>query len=165
MALPEESSGLFEKAGFDVHYCGIGKINAAHKTTELILSGRYRHILNLGTAGSLRLPMNTVVQISILFQRDRLHSPKLPSHTLKMEIPLASCGTGDCVEPHKDSAPFEMMDMEAYAIAQVCSHYKIPFSGFKYITDSSQGDVLSDWKKNLAKASQALLKVYQEVVL
>ena len=29
MALPSESKGLFEQAGIDVHYSGIGKVNAA----------------------------------------------------------------------------------------------------------------------------------------
>ncbi|MBP8027673.1 MAG: 5'-nucleosidase, partial [Acinetobacter sp.] len=36
MALPNESKGLFEQAGIDVHYSGIGKVNAAFKAFEVI---------------------------------------------------------------------------------------------------------------------------------
>ena len=36
MALPNESKGLFEQAGVEVHYSGIGKINAAFKAFEVI---------------------------------------------------------------------------------------------------------------------------------
>ncbi len=36
MALPNESKGLFEQAGIEVHYSGIGKINAAFKAFEVI---------------------------------------------------------------------------------------------------------------------------------
>ena len=36
MALPNESKGLFEQAGIQVHYSGIGKINAAFKAFEVI---------------------------------------------------------------------------------------------------------------------------------
>ena len=35
MALPNESKGLFEQAGIEVHYSGIGKINAALKRLKL----------------------------------------------------------------------------------------------------------------------------------
>ena len=31
MALPNESKGLFEQVGIEVHYSGIGKVNAAFK--------------------------------------------------------------------------------------------------------------------------------------
>ena len=34
MALPNESKGLFEQAGIEVHYSGIGKVNAAYKAFE-----------------------------------------------------------------------------------------------------------------------------------
>ena len=36
MALPSESKGLFEQAGIQVHYSGIGKVNAAFKAYEVI---------------------------------------------------------------------------------------------------------------------------------
>lgn len=34
MALPNESKDLFEQAGIQVHYSGIGKVNAAFKALK-----------------------------------------------------------------------------------------------------------------------------------
>lgn len=52
MALPNESKGLFEQAGIEVHYSGIGKVNAAYKAFEVIQKTGCKTLINLGTAGS-----------------------------------------------------------------------------------------------------------------
>ena len=52
MALPSESKGLFEQAGIQVHYSGIGKVNAAFKAYEVIQRTGCKILFNLGTAGS-----------------------------------------------------------------------------------------------------------------
>ncbi len=53
MALPNESKGLFEAEGIQVHYSGIGKVNAAFKAFEVIQKTGCRTLLNLGTRGQL----------------------------------------------------------------------------------------------------------------
>ena len=55
MALPNESKGLFEQAGIEVHYSGIGKINAAFKAFEVNQKTGCKTLCNLGTAGSSSL--------------------------------------------------------------------------------------------------------------
>ena len=68
------------------------------------------------------------------------------------------CGTGD---NFVDGVPMEsyifggewkcdVVDMEAYALAKVCYHYKVPFISFKYITDNANETSPKDWKDNLA---------------
>ena len=52
MALPSESKGLFEAEGIEVHYSGIGKVNAAFKAFEVIQTTGCKTLINLGTAGS-----------------------------------------------------------------------------------------------------------------
>ena len=52
-ALESEFYSELESYG-PVFYTGIGKINAARLTTELILDKRPEYILNVGTAGCLR---------------------------------------------------------------------------------------------------------------
>ena len=47
-----------------------------------------------------------------------------------------------------------MADMEAYAIAKVCLHYKVPFRCFKYISDDGNAN---DWEKNVAKGQELML--------
>ena len=41
--------------------------------------------------------------------------------------------------------------MEAYALAKVCNHYKVPFISFKYITDNANEYSVGDWNDNLGK--------------
>ena len=49
MALKQESQGLFENAGFQVHYTGVGKINATIKATELALQKKPKYTRSLVT--------------------------------------------------------------------------------------------------------------------
>ncbi len=62
VALPMETQGLFEQKNIPVHYCGIGKVNAAFKTAEVIFKTGCKHILNLGTAGSHRFPTHATIE-------------------------------------------------------------------------------------------------------
>ena len=57
MALPQESRGLLERAGADLLYTGVGKVNAAaalaRRLAEMRCTGAAQPlVVNLGTAGS-----------------------------------------------------------------------------------------------------------------
>ncbi|PIS11441.1 MAG: 5'-nucleosidase [Bdellovibrio sp. CG10_big_fil_rev_8_21_14_0_10_47_8] len=177
MALPMETQGLFEH--LPVHYCGIGKINAAHKTTEVILKTNCRHILNLGTAGSHRFHTHSLVECSSLVQRDMDLSPlgfplgdtpmdevkgKISLPRLCQDLPHGTCGTGDRFEVGPPQLDCDMVDMEAYAIAKVCQKMKVNFSGFKYITDGSDHQAHEDWYKNLKPGAERLLQLFESLV-
>ena len=75
MALPNESKGLFEQAGIDVHYSGIGKVNAAFKAFEVIQKTGCKTLLNLGTAGSSYFDAHALVEVMTFVQRDMDVSP------------------------------------------------------------------------------------------
>ncbi len=75
MALPSESKGLFEQAGIQVHYSGIGKVNAAFKAFEVIQKTGCKTLLNLGTAGSSHFDAHALVEVSQFVQRDMDVSP------------------------------------------------------------------------------------------
>lgn len=64
MALPNESKGLFEQAGIEVHYSGIGKVNAAYKAFEVIQKTGCKTLINLGTAGSTYFDKHELVEVS-----------------------------------------------------------------------------------------------------
>ncbi len=188
MALPSESQKLFEKEGIPVNYTGLGKVNAAFHTTRCLLlppeeGAKLRNIkqvLNLGTAGSDSLSMGQIVECVEFVQRDMNLTPlgvplgktpldKTPARLKSQSIsnyPSVICGTGDSVEVSRTDGElnYEVMDMEAFAIAKVCYHLNIPFYSFKYITDGSNKSTLDDWNKNLRSASEALLKVYLQAV-
>ena len=75
MALPNESKGLFEQAGIEVHYSGIGKVNAAYKAFEVIQKTGCKILINLGTAGSTYFDKHELVEVSQFVQRDMDVSP------------------------------------------------------------------------------------------
>ena len=75
MALANESKGLFESAGIDVHYSGIGKVNAAFKAYEVIQKTGCKTLLNLGTAGSSHFDAHALVEVTQFVQRDMDVSP------------------------------------------------------------------------------------------
>lgn len=178
MALPAESQGLFEKAAIQVHYCGIGKVNAAWKTTELILKNPGRGVLNLGTAGSSRFKTHDLVECSAFVQRDMDIRPlNMPLGETPMDdIPgriegtqlfpsqaHGVCGTGDRFEVGPPELPCDLVDMESYAMAKVCKRYGVSFVSIKYITDGSDHNAHKDWQLNLQKGAEALLNFYQRL--
>lgn len=178
MALPMESQGLFEKEKIKVHYCGIGKVNAAHKTMEMILSHKYKLILNLGTAGSHKFSTHSLIECTGFVQRDMDLSPIgtqrgiTPMDDIPGPITIdrisslenhGVCGTGDTFEVGPPKVACDLVDMEAYAIAKICKKMKIPFHSFKYITDGSDHSSHNDWFENLKPASKALLDLYLKI--
>lgn len=175
VALPIETQGLFEKAGVHVHYCGIGKINAAIKATEVVLKTGCTHILNLGTAGSPKFPTHSLIECKSFVQRDMDLSPlgfprgqtpmdEIPGsievETL-FDLPSGICGTGDRFEVGPPELHCELVDMEAYAIAKVCKKLGVKFTALKYITDGSDDNAHKDWFENLKPASQKIFEYYE----
>ena len=178
MALPSESQGLFEQAPVNLHYCGIGKVNAAHKTTEVILTQKPALILNLGSAGSKHFATHALVECESFVQRDMDISPlgfkigetpmdelgyELSVPTYFSELPKGVCGTGDSFEVGPGKMPYHLVDMEAYAMAKICRRYGVPFISLKYITDGADDSAHQDWYENLKPASQKLFSYYQIV--
>src|SRR5262245_51149195 len=75
MALHAESAGVFDAAGVDVLYTGVGKVNAAIALTRRLarLRGEGRGlplVVNFGTAGSARIPARTLVACRKFVDRD-----------------------------------------------------------------------------------------------
>ena len=165
MALPEESQNRFENAQIEVHYSGIGAVKAAYLTHKLILERKPSRIVNLGTAGSFKFKQAELVECSSFVQRfpTNLTIPgfaKITASEFLTNFPKAVCGSGDFIQS-EPGASFDIMDMEAYAIAYVCAKLNVSFHSIKYVTDSSNENTYKDWKKNLNSASAALLEVYK----
>ena len=58
-----------------IHYTGVGKINASIKTVEIIKDYSPTQIINYGTAGSLNKKLKGLVEVHQFFQRDMDASP------------------------------------------------------------------------------------------
>ena len=179
MALPNESKGLFEAAGIDVHYSGIGKVNAAFKAFEVIQKTGCKRLLNLGTAGSSYFDAHELVEVTTFVQRDMDVSP------LGFEVGLTPmddcypaaialtprfshlrqgiCGTGDSFETGTPKVPCNLVDMEGYALAKVCKKLNVEFISVKYISDGANDTAHLDWEENLLLGAQKLLALYKSI--
>jgi len=184
VALREESAGVFEAAGIPVLYCGVGKVNAAsalaRALTRYALQGRAMPlVMNFGSAGSRRYPTGTVVECHEFVQRDMDVSglgfalgvtpyDEAPSclrfEPLFTRLPSAVCGSGDSFATSVTGMDCEVVDMEAYALAKVCWYEKAPFACVKYVSDGADHAAAEDWQRNLHKAADEFLRLYQDAV-
>ena len=169
-ALEVETQGQLD--GWNVLYTGVGKVNATYHMTKGIVDGithgkRPRMVINYGTAGSRKIKKKTLVDCTKFIQRDmdvtglgfmRGETPFEKDIPLMIESdcsfnPIgrnATCGTGDNFAEDKSQYYGEVVDMEAYGLAKVCHHFKVPFISFKYITDGADEQAHEDWEANLS---------------
>ena len=168
-ALEQETVGQLED--WNILYTGVGKVNATYKLTERLTDynwARPKLVINYGTAGSRELPVGELVDCTKFIQRDMdctgfgILRGQTPFEDTEIVLNFNSefnpigkhytCGTGDNFvdKIENEIVMIDVFDMEAYALARVCSHYDVPFISFKYITDNTNEHSVGDWKDNLA---------------
>lgn len=69
--------------------------------------------------------------------------------------PEAICGTGDSFEMTLSDSPYNIVDMEAYALALVAMKENIPFLCLKYISDGADQDAAKDWMVQVHRTATA----------
>jgi len=184
MALEIEAQGLFRARGADVLFTGIGKVNAAYQLTRRLgverALGNKPLVVNLGTAGSRHFKRGSVVACRRFVQRDMDvtglgfalgHTPFEDHVPAELEfpeyfpdLPHALCGSGDRFEAHAEALLWEVIDMEAYALAKVCFLEGLPFASAKYITDGADGSAGVDWHASLPVAAREFVRLYEELL-
>jgi adenosylhomocysteine nucleosidase len=82
-------------------------------------------------------------------------------------FPIGTCGTGDSFAVDEDfgNGAYDVVDMEAYALALICKEQSIPFVCLKYISDGADGRADEDWSEALKTTSHALKTALEEHVL
>ena len=156
-ALSEEVHGLDES----VLITGVGKINAT-KTLERELSKQLPDlVVNYGTAGKTTesLSVGDLHEVGKFVQRDMMvtelgfkeyETPFDATYIIENGRSDLTCGTGDSFWTPKNKKNFEIVDMEAYALAKVCQDHGVEFRCFKFISDGGDPD---EWKENVSKGS------------
>jgi len=185
MALPQESRGLMERAGAQVLYTGVGKVNAAaamaRRLAELRCAGTPASlVINLGTAGSRTLAPHTLVGCHRFGQRDMdvsglgfppgvtpfddapavLEFPIVFHH-----LPHKLCTSGDSFVTHLHAVESDVVDMEAFAIAKPCRAEGVAFACAKYITDGADSDSAAHWEAALDAAAHSFAALYSSLAV
>ena len=69
----------------------------------------------------------------------------------------AACGSGDDFCLSYDAAQFQVVDMEAYALAKVCHMEGVPFASVKFISDGAKDESsASEWHEGAHTAGESL---------
>ena len=182
MALEVEAQGRFERENVPVLFTGIGKVNATHRLTRRLAEearqGRQPLVVNFGTAGSRRFATGAVVACRRFVQRDMdvtglgfaPHQTPFEDVPLELEFPEVfpalehgACGSGDRFEANERDPSFDVVDMEAYALAKVCFLENVPFACAKFVTDGADGSAASDWQANLPRAAEAFVRLFRDL--
>ena len=168
IALEEELPGALPH-GFKKLVTGVGKVNASIALTTALCynnSNRYSKVINYGSAGGSAALKGQLVGVSAVIERDMDCTPLglplyvSPGDEEQMIIcqtkhdSLFVCGTGDSFSvPHIN---YQVVEMEAYALAKVCQKFDTPFDCYKYISDSDADgeDQGAEWSANVHKGAE-----------
>lgn len=138
-----------------------GKVNAAMATQWLIDNFGPTGIINVGTAGGNpnKVEKGKIYTIGKVIDRD-WKTPNIiyPEIIINNKRGLKSCYTGDSFVIEWNDK-YDIVDMEAYAIAKVCKQEEnnIPFKCYKYISDTGNNE---EWYESLEKCNKAFNKMF-----
>lgn len=174
LALAAEAAEVF--AGCNTLITGIGKVNAAYELTKAIRDKKPAMIVNLGSAGSNVFRKGQVICCTQFVQRDMdvrglgyaLYEtplsgmPVVLEYGMKMDqLPAGICGSGDSFEMGHQATIYDVVDMEAYALALIAMKENIPFLCLKYISDGADDQAADDWHVEVHNAAVAFGKILQ----
>lgn len=171
-ALESEAAEVFKS--HNTLITGIGKVNAAYELAKAIQKKRPSIIVNLGSAGSSCFQKGEVICCTKFVQRDMdvrglgfaqyetplSNLPPILEYGLLMDnLNEGICGTGDNFEMGHCSDAYNVVDMEAYALAMIAMKENIPFLCLKYISDGADDNAAEDWTVQVHKAAIAYGKI------
>ena len=161
-AIDDELDKARAPDGVEVIYTGVGKVNAASAATLALLVLRPSLVVNYGTAGRINESLSGLLEVSNVIQRDMMAMPLAPRGRVPYSPELdrlssgqtgVVCGTGDSfvttADPWLIENKVDIVDMELFAIAQVCQRHSLPWRAFKFITDDANDLAHQDWVANV----------------
>jgi adenosylhomocysteine nucleosidase len=147
-----------------VFYTGVGKVNSAIKSTEVLkdLNPSETIVLNYGSAGGHETMVGKLFKCKTFVQNDMDARPfadktitPFDNSLFMGKIDFNGLGYHTCYTQDKfESNPDSIYDMESYSIAKVCKMYGFDFTSYKFVSDSGNSD---DWEINHNKGIQLFL--------
>jgi adenosylhomocysteine nucleosidase len=175
-AIADELDKARAPAGVEVIYTGVGKINAASAATLALLALRPALVINYGTAGRINESLSGLLEVSEVIQRDMMAMPLAPRGCTPFSPELdrlisgqagVVCGTGDSFvttsDPWLVENEIDIVDMELFAVAQVCQSHELPWRAFKFITDDANDLAHQDWTANVCDGESLFWDVLERI--
>lgn len=167
-ALPIEADNVS-----NIFYSGLGKINAAMKSVEIIKSYQPKKIINYGSCGAINRNLKGIIKINKFTQHDIDCTPLgfergVTPYDDIQDIILNegegfSCASGDYFVSDGNTISADVVDMEAYAIAKSCKIHNVEFDCFKYISDNADNDAPDNWKDNCSKGFKLFVELLKDI--
>jgi len=171
VALESELSRQPMPDGVQLIHSGVGKINAALAAHEAVERHRPTLVVNYGTAGAVHAGAHGLLTVGRVIQRDMDAEPlaprgvtpfaSVPSEIVAPE-PGVCCATGDSFVRAPDAwlraQGVDVVDMELFAIAEVCRRAGVPWWGCKFVTDSADEAAGDDWSTRVGNGESLFLQ-------
>ena len=164
----------FEIQGVDITFLrvGMGKVLAAFNLTKALCNDSYDLVLNVGTAGTLNHKVGDIFVCHRFVDRD-LEKIVLPHVCSDISFPektdldcvdkyenVGVSNTGDSFVTEVGDFTGDVIDMEAFAQAQVCKLMDVNFVAVKYVTDIIGQNSREVWLDKLRDAREALKEFF-----
>lgn len=165
----------------DVHFIGMGKLNAFEATMRALVQGEYECVINVGTCGSFSHPFGSTLYPEAALQGDVYIDPEGLFFT-----PAEHLGTGDegCTIVSSDNfigddtpkrqrtllEPYDCMDMEAYAVVRAVRLHS-SLHGVdeptiylaKIVSDGCDGSV-GDWESRIIQLRPTVRAAVEQII-
>jgi adenosylhomocysteine nucleosidase len=181
-ALPSELPEMLPER---VLFTGVGKINATHVLTRYLVNHpEIKTVINYGTAGGAHnVKKGALIKCTTFLQGDMdcggLAEPGITfgddpivSAVIQFGTEGSICRTQDQFIESLDGLDlfqhlvnnnkFNVVDMEAYALAKVCTHLHVDFHCYKYVSDDANENANTDWQENISKGEPLFYDVLRE---
>ena len=159
---------------------GMGKVNAAMKTMRAICEYKPDMVINFGSAGTLNHNVGDIIVCNRFIDRDLqkvtlngvvseiVFGTDEARHVLteqrlneRAKVLWGTCNTGDSFITSGADIEGDVIDMESYAMADVCREMGIPFVSVKYVTDVVGQNSVESWQEKLADARKGLSEFFK----
>lgn len=150
---------------------GMGKQNARRTITSYFENYHPESVLNIGTAGRL----NEKLEIGRVYAICRLHceysdeviSLHIDEHFARMpQAVLLTADKAVLSERRRtmlhEKYAADLVDMEAYVIAEAAARHNIPFSSIKIVSDAANAGTAIEFMKNYRSYAEKLAAVVCE---
>ena len=151
---------------------GMGKVNAAMNTMRAICEYHPDMVISFGTAGTINHKVGDIIVCNRFIDRD-LRKVTIDGVISEIEFEKFSnfsnsiwgtCNTGDSFITQGADIEGDVIDMEAFAEAEVCRKMGIPFVSVKYVTDVVGQNSVKDWYDKIADAREGLKEFFYDNV-
>lgn len=167
-------------------FTGVGKVNATHILTRYLVNNpQIKTVINYGTCGGIYgVNKGEIVKATTFVQGDMYCGNLTEGKGITFGDDIAIAGTInfgtdgvicrtqdqfvdnietlDKLQYLLEGNRFNIVDMEAYALAKTCAYLNVDFICYKYVSDDANEDASGDWEENVSKGEDLFYNILEK---